>query len=111
MIPVVFGCKRTHGGDEFAVLEDKNNEVLIYLHKWGAHEHPTMINPGIPSGNGLILYYKTDDLEFIRANIRKMDYPIEEEIHINQNSNKKEFSLGDPDGYYLTITEYHNYEG
>ena len=107
----VFGCKRTHGGDEFAVLEDKNNEVLICLHKWGAHEHPTMINPGIPSGNGLILYYKTDDLEFIRANIRKMDYPIEEEIHINQNSNKREFSLRDPDGYYLTITEYHNYEG
>jgi len=107
----VFGCKRTHGGDEFAVLEDENNEILICLHKWGEHEHPTMANPNITPGNGLILYYKTDNLDIILANIKKMNYPLVEEIHINQNSKKKEFSLRDPDGYYLTITEYHKYEG
>lgn len=42
-------------------------------------------------------------------------YPIhksvEEDIHLNPNSTKKEFSLRDPDGYYLTITEFHTYEG
>ena len=107
----VFGCKRTHGGDEFAVLEDENGEVLICLHKWGEHGHPTMINPKITPGNGLILYYKTGNLNIIRANIEKKNYPVEEEIHLNTNSGKKEFSLRDPDGYYLTITEYHKYEG
>jgi len=107
----VFGCKRTHGGDEFAVLIDENNEVLICLHKWGEHEHPTMKNPDITPGNGLILYYKTDKLDFIRLNIDKLDYPLEEDIHLNPNSRKKEFSLRDPDGYYITITEYHKYEG
>lgn len=107
----VFGCRRKHGDDEFAVLENENNEILICLHKWGKHQHPTMINSNIRSGNGLILYYKTDNLEIIRANIQKINYPIEEEMHANSNSTKKEFSLRDPDEYYLTITEYHKYEG
>ncbi len=107
----VFGCKRKHGGDEFAVLEDGNGEILICLHKWGEHEHPTMTDPTIKPGNGLILYYKTDNLETIRLNLEKMNYPIEEDIHLNSNSRKKEFSLRDPDGYYITITEYHKYEG
>ena len=107
----VFGCHRTHGGNEFAVLEDENNEVLICLHKWGEHAHPTMTTPTTTPGNGLILYYKTDNVDVIRANIQRMNYPVEEEIHVNPNSTKKEFSLRDPDGYYLTITEYHTYEG
>ena len=36
---------------------------------------------------------------------------FEDDIHLNPNSTKKEFSLRDPDGYYLTITEFHKYEG
>ena len=107
----VFDCKRTHGGIEFAVLEDENGEILICLHKWGEHEHPTMKNPNITPGNGLIIYYKTNKLDLIRKNLEKMNYPLEEEIHLNPNSTKKEFSLRDPNGYFLTITEYHKYEG
>lgn len=107
----VFDCQRTHGGADFAVLVDKNNEVLICLHKWGEHEHPTMKDPTILPGNGLIIYYKTDDLEQILQNVKRMDYPIEKEVELNPNSTKREFSLRDPDGYYLTITEYHKYEG
>ena len=107
----VFACKRIHGGNDFAVLVDEIDEVLICLHKWGEHEHPTMKNPNLLSGNGLIIYYKTDNLEQILQNVKQMDYPLEEEVQINPNSTKKEFSLRDPDGYYLTITEYHKYEG
>lgn len=107
----VFDCKRSHGGNDFAVLVDKNNEILICLHKWGEHEHPTMMNPNILPGNGLIIYYKTDSLEQVLKNIKQLDYPLEKEMHINQNSSKKEFSLRDLDGYYLTITEYHKFDG
>lgn len=107
----VFDCVRSHGGTDFAVLVDKSNKVLLCLHKWGEHEHPTMKTPNAIKGNGLILYFKTDSLEKIRQIIEQMDYPIEEEMHINPNSTKKEFSLRDLDGYFLTITEYHEYEG
>ncbi len=107
----VFDCKSIHDGDEFAVLEDQNGEVIICLHKWGEHEHPTMMNQSIMPGNGLILYFRTDRLDHIRENVRKMGNHIEEDIHQNPNSLKMEFSIKDPDGYYLTITEFHNYSG
>lgn len=106
----VFGCKRIHGGNEFAVMEDENHEILICLHVWGEHEHPSMTNPNITPGNGLILYFKTDNLNKIRDNIKQINHPVLEEIHVNTNSSKKEFSLRDPDGYFITITEYHRYE-
>lgn len=107
----IFGCRRTHGGDEFTVLETMNKEVLLCLHKWGEHDHPTMTSPHDSTGHGLILYFKVDNLKAIRQNVEEMNYPVEEDIHQNPNSQKKEFSIRDPDGYYLTVTEFHNYEG
>jgi len=107
----VFGCRRDHGEGNFAVMLMENDEVLICLHKWGEHDHPTMTNPNIPPGNGLILYFRTDNMPAIRQNVQAKGYPVEEDVHVNPNSTKKEFSLRDPDGYYLTITEFHEYGG
>ena len=107
----IFGLRRVHGGDEFAVLVSDNDEVLLCLHKWGEHGHPTMANPAITPGNGLILYFRTDDLDGIRQNAGRIGVIVEEDIHLNSNSTKREFSLRDPDGYYLTVTEFHQYKG
>ena len=107
----VFGCRSMHGGKEFDILVSENDEVLICLHKWGEHGHPTMANPHITPGNGLILYIRTENISVIRENVDKMGGSVEEDIHLNPNSTKMEFSLRDPDGYYLTISEFHKYEG
>lgn len=107
----VFGCRSMHGGKVFDVLVSENDEILICLHKWGEHGHPTMINPTIAPANGLILYFRTGNINGIRQNVEKIGGSVEEDIHLNSNSAKKEFSLRDPDGYYLTITEFHEYEG
>lgn len=107
----VFGYRRKHGGDEFAVLVDSHDEIMLCLHQWGAHGHPTMVDPNGSPGNGLILYFRTDRMEEVRKNVEDMEYSVEEEIHVNPNSTKKEFSVRDPDGYYLTITTVHKYEG
>ena len=107
----IFGCRSMHGGKEFDILVTENDAVLICLHKWGEHGHPTMANSGIVPGNGLILYFRTDNMHNIRQNVNKTGSSIAEEIHLNPNSTKMEFSLRDPDGYYLTITEFHTYEG
>jgi predicted enzyme related to lactoylglutathione lyase len=106
----VFDCRSLHGGKHFDVLVDEEDEVLICLHLWGEHQHPTMQNPAITPGNGLILYFRTENMHGIRQNAEKMGALIEEDIHLNPNSSRKEFSLRDPDGYYLTITEFHRYE-
>ncbi|HEY0670146.1 MAG TPA: VOC family protein [Sphingobacteriaceae bacterium] len=107
----LFKFRRKHGGSDFAVLVSENDEIMLCLHKWGEHHHPTMTNPSIPSGNGLILYFRTEHLDTLRQNLEKMGGVPEEEVHLNPNSLKKEFSVRDPDGYYLTITEFHRYEG
>ena len=107
----VLNCSSMHGGNEFDILVDENGAVLLCLHKWGEHDHPTMANPNITPGNGLILYFRTNEINHIRQKIEKLGYPVEEDIHLNPNSTKKEFSLRDPDGYYVTITEYHEYKG
>jgi len=107
----IFECKNTHGGEHFAVLVSKNDEILICLHKWGEHEHPTMENPNLNSGNGLILYFRTENMNEIRQNVERLDYPVDEDVQENSNSKKLEFSLRDPDGYYLTISEYHKFQG
>ena len=107
----VFGYTRKHGGDESAVLVDGNDEIMLCLHQWGAHDHTTMVNPNVTPGNGLILYFRTNKMDEIRRNVEQMKYPIAEEINRNPNSTKREFSMCDPDGYYLTITEFHKYDG
>ncbi|MEP7229836.1 MAG: VOC family protein [Ginsengibacter sp.] len=107
----VFDCRSLHRGKEFDILVSENDEILICLHKWGEHQHPTMANPDITPGNGLILYFRTENMNLVRQNVEKMGGSVEEDIHLNPNSTKKEFSLRDPDGYYLTITEFHKYEG
>lgn len=107
----VFGCKSLHGGNLFDVLVSDNNEVLLCLHKWGEDNHPTMNDQSITAGNGLIIYFRTEDMTKIRENVDKMSIPIEEEIHYNPNSMQNEFSIRDLDGYYITISEYHKYEG
>ena len=107
----IFDCKSIHGGNEFEILVSENDEVLLCLHKWGEHGHPTMEDPNITPGNGLILYFRTENMEQIRENLRMKNYPLEGEIELNPNSGRKEFSVIDPDGYYLTISEFHNYEG
>src|ERR1700750_1029305 len=97
----IFGFRSLHGGKAFDILVDVNDQVLICLHQWEAHGHPTIMDQSIAPGNGLILYFRTKNLNIIRQNVEKTGSSVEEDIHLNTNSNRLEFSLRDPDGYYL----------
>lgn len=107
----LFGFKDTHEGADFAVLQSENDEIILCLHKWGEHNHPSLTDQSITPGNGLLLYFRTENMNTIYQNALKAGCGIEEEIHLNPNSLKKEFSFRDPDGYFLTVTEFHKYEG
>jgi hypothetical protein len=87
----LFGFKNAHGGKDFAVLVSENDDIILCLHKWGEHQHPSLTEPSIVAGNGLILYFRTDKIEVIRKNSDDIGCIIEEEIHLNPNSLKKEF--------------------
>ncbi len=107
----IFGLRNDHGGDHFSVLISDDNEIILCLHKWEEHNHPTMTDPGLAPGHGLLLYFRTDIMNNIYQRALESGCVIAEDVHLNSNSLRREFSFRDPDGYYLTVTEFHKYEG
>jgi catechol 2,3-dioxygenase-like lactoylglutathione lyase family enzyme len=91
--------------DYFGQILDSDGTVLLCLHKWGAHEHPSLMSPdhGKP-GNGLLLFFRVDDFDTALPRARALVTRLEEEPHMNRNTGTTEFSLRDPDGYYVTIS-------
>lgn len=107
----IFGWQSKQGGSEFDILTTEDGEVCICLHKWGEHDHPSMVNKNITPGNGLILYFRAKDIGKIHWKLTEVDYPLDKDIALNPNSQHREFSFYDPNGYYFTISEYHEYDG
>ncbi len=100
----LLGCKSNHGGNTFEILVNEENTAVLYLHKWGEHDHPTLVHPGPKPGNGLILYFRVKNLHEIWVNAKNLNALIESAPAINENSGEEEFSLRDPDGYFIIIS-------
>jgi hypothetical protein len=58
-----------------------------------------------PPGNGLLLFFRVDDFDMVLKRARALVTRLEEEPHVNPNTQSREFSLRDPDKYYVTINE------
>ena len=102
----LFGQPETPPGhDYFGQILDTDGTVLLCLHQWGVHEHPSLMSPDEASpGNGLLLFFRVDDFEMALKRGRALVARFEEEPHVNPNTQTREFSLRDPDGYYVTIS-------
>ena len=92
--------------DYFGQILDTDGTVLLCLHQWGAHEHPSLMSPAeVPPGNGLLLFFRVDDFDVTLQRARALAARLEDEPHVNPNTQTREFSLRDPDGYFVTISE------
>ena len=90
----------------FGQILDADGTVLLCLHQWGAHEHPSLTSPDSATpGNGLLLFFRVDDFTGSLERARALVTRFAEEPHDNPNTRTREFSLRDPDGYYVTISE------
>jgi len=90
---------------DFGQLLDADGTVLLSLHEWGVEDHPTITSPDAATpGNGLLLFFRVDDFDAALVRARAAGTPLEEEAHVNPNTRTMEFSLRDPDGYYVTIS-------
>jgi hypothetical protein len=79
--------------------------VLLCLHEWGAHEHPSLTSPQCAKpGNGLLLFFRVDNFDIALPRGRALVDRLEEEPHVNPSTGTAEFSLRDPDGYYVTTS-------
>ncbi len=101
--------------DDFGQILDTDGTVLLCLHQWAdspkkgiirpAHEHPSLMSADKASpGNGLLLFFRVDDYDETLERARALVAQFEEEPHLNPNTQTMEFSLRDPDGYFVTIS-------
>ena len=89
----------------FGQILDSDGTVLLCLHRWGDHEHPSLTSPDAATpGNGLLLFFRVDDFDLALQRARALETRLEEEPHTNPNTGTEEFSLRDPDGYYVTLS-------
>lgn len=102
----LFGQPRTSPAHaDFGVICDSDGTVLLCLHEWGAEEHPSLMKrEHATPGNGLLLFFRVDDFAATLQRARTLVTRLEEETHLNPNTRTNEFSLRDPDGYYVTIS-------
>ena len=93
------------GHDYFGQIVDADGTVLLCLHERSAHEHPSLMSPDeAPPGNGLLLIFRVGDFDMALTRARALVSRLAEEPHVNPNTRTSEFSLRDPDGYYVTIS-------
>jgi catechol 2,3-dioxygenase-like lactoylglutathione lyase family enzyme len=102
----LFGQPETAPGhDYWGQILDSDGTVLLCLHEWGAHEHPSLTSPEKASpGNGLLLFFRVDDFDAALSRARALVSRFDEEPNLNPSTGTQEFSLRDPDGYYVSIS-------
>jgi catechol 2,3-dioxygenase-like lactoylglutathione lyase family enzyme len=91
--------------DYFGQILDTDGTVLLCLHRWGDHEHPTLISPDrAEPGNGLLLFFRLDDFDEALSRARALVRQLEQEPQINSATGTREFALRDLDGYYVMVS-------
>ena len=102
----LFGQPKTAPAhDYFGQILDTDGTVLLCLHQWGAHEHPTLTSPDrAEPGNGLLLFFRVDDFDEALPRARALVDKLDEEPHRNPATGTEEFALRDPDGYFVMVS-------
>lgn len=91
--------------DYFGQILDDDGTVLLCLHAWGAHDHPSLHSPAeARPGNGLLLFFRVDDFDDALGRARTLVTALDEEPAINPNTGTAEFALSDPDGYRVMVS-------
>jgi catechol 2,3-dioxygenase-like lactoylglutathione lyase family enzyme len=89
----------------FGQVVDADGSVLICVHSWGEHDHPSLRNADLATpGNGLLLFFRVNDFEEALSRARGLVAHLEEEPHMNPATGTQEFALRDPDGYYVMVS-------
>lgn len=76
-----------HPHEDFGQILDSDGTVLLCLHEWGAHEHPSLMSPDhLQPGNGLLLFFRIDNFDVRLQRARSLVTRLEEEPHVNPNT-------------------------
>lgn len=105
----VLGCEGDHGGAEYERLIS-NGKLILQLHSFEVEHHhgPIGDSEDKPYGNGVLLWFETDDFDSAAARAEKIKAEIVIPKHRNPPSgeggpNHWECWLRDPDGYTVVL--------
>jgi catechol 2,3-dioxygenase-like lactoylglutathione lyase family enzyme len=102
----LFGMReRQPGHSYFGQIVDSDGTVLLCLHAWGSHDHPTLSSKQLATpGNGLLLFFRVDDFDETVSRARALVGKLELEPQLNPATGTREFAMRDPDGYYVMVS-------
>src|SRR3954466_2537127 len=74
--------------DHFGQIIDADGTVLLCLHQWGAHEHPSLTSPDEATpGNGLLLFFRVGDLDKALERARTLVTRLKKKTTTNPTNN------------------------
>lgn len=98
----IVGLESGHGGKEYERLFF-DGRMVLQLHLWDVHEHPHLGDSSSGSGNGVAVWFQTDNFDDALARIQKSEAVILDGPMTNENAQHREVWLRDPDGYVVVI--------
>lgn len=91
--------------DFFGQVVGADGTILLSLHRWGDHDHPSLAGPDPAGpGNGLLLFFRVDDFDAALARARGLVIALDAEPRVSPNTGTREFALRDPDGYRVMVS-------
>ncbi len=101
-----------HGGDEFEMLMSEKGELMLMLHHPELDEHAGLETPGnARAGSGVLLYVNVSNLNDVFARTQDMGVEVLADPEYNPKSRSVEFTVRDPDGYLLSVSEQRGPDG
>lgn len=99
----LLGAQRGHDGDSYAQIL-LNGEMILQLHDFESDaNHEPLGDSSAMLGNGVVLWFETDDVEAMKSRIDLHGITLDREPFENVFAKQKEFWLRDPDGYRVVI--------
>jgi catechol 2,3-dioxygenase-like lactoylglutathione lyase family enzyme len=100
----LLGLSSNEGNQEYARLF-WNDQLILQLHSFDVeHDHGPIGNPADrPYGNGLLLWFETDEFDAVVHRAREMSVEIIMPRHRNPRPNHWECWMRDPDGYIVVV--------
>lgn len=97
-----------HGGDEYEMLMH-NDTLVLQLHRLEADEHPYLVRPDEPFGNGVAIWFETTDYRAVVERAHSAGATVLEDDHVNPLAHHREIWLRDPDGYVVVVSSPHGH--
>lgn len=99
----VLGGAQGHGGDQYEQILIGTDLVLQLHSPEPDANHDALIDASSPAGNGVVLWFETDDFAGLLSRITEHGIPLDRDPFENVFAKQLECWLHDPDGYQVVI--------